>query len=185
MVTRGGWMSVARLLLAASVLCLPASNGNGEEPPVSFLYINQERLLTDSAGGKALLAQEQQARNQLVAEARRIDTSFEAEELELTELRAELEPDEFRELADDFDERVVAARAGQDERSDALGLEPREVIAAVRHPVQVGVEFGPERCKRVRRHDVVDDHRGILVELGADLLAGSGRGEVDDLSHGV
>jgi len=90
----------------------------GEALP--FLFINQERLLTGSEAGQRLLAEEEAEREALLAEARAIDTAFEEEERELTERRAELEPEEFRRLADDFDRRVIEARAEQDARSNAL-----------------------------------------------------------------
>ncbi|HMQ91759.1 MAG TPA: OmpH family outer membrane protein [Amaricoccus sp.] len=89
----------------------------------SFLLVNQERLLTGSLRGQALLAEEEAERDKLRAEARSIDAAFEAEEQKLTESRAELDPAEFRKLADDFDQRVVAARRDQDARSAALASE--------------------------------------------------------------
>jgi Skp family chaperone for outer membrane proteins len=91
--------------------------------PIPFLIVNQERLLTESRRGQALLAEQDAARDQLRAEARTIDSAFEAEERELTEARATLEPEEFRALADDFDARVVTARRDQDARSAALAQE--------------------------------------------------------------
>lgn len=93
----------------------------GQTPP--FLLINQERILLDSLAGQDLLAQEEEKRSQLVAEARSIDAAFEAEERELTEKRGTIPPEEFSRLAEDFDSRVVAARQRQDERSNALAQE--------------------------------------------------------------
>lgn len=88
-----------------------------------FLLLNQERLLTGSEAGKALLAEERAARDALRSEAREIEQRFEAEERELTERRQTMEPAEFRKLADAFDQRVVEARQLQEERSDALVAE--------------------------------------------------------------
>lgn len=92
-------------------------------PALPILVVNQERLLTGSRRGQALLAAEEAARDALRAEARAIDSAFEAEERELTEARARLDAEEFRALADAFDERVVTARRDQDARAAALAQE--------------------------------------------------------------
>lgn len=105
------------LLLAAPVAAQNAGQG------LTFLFINQERILLDSRAGQQVLEREEARRRELVAEARGIDAAFEAEERELTEQRESLSDEEFRRLADDFDERVVEARQTQDERSDALAEE--------------------------------------------------------------
>jgi Skp family chaperone for outer membrane proteins len=88
-----------------------------------FLILSQERILTGSNAGQKLLDEEVAARDTLRVEARATDRAFAEEERELTELRAEMEPDEFRTRADDFDARVVRARRDQDERSTALARE--------------------------------------------------------------
>ncbi|PJN94564.1 hypothetical protein CNY89_13765, partial [Amaricoccus sp. HAR-UPW-R2A-40] len=61
--------------LAALVLAAGPLAAQSQRPP--FLYINQERILTGSERGRALLAEEEAARNALRAEARRIETAFE------------------------------------------------------------------------------------------------------------
>jgi Skp family chaperone for outer membrane proteins len=88
-----------------------------------FLIINQERLLTGSRLGQEILAEEEQQRDRLRAEARALDASFEAEERQLTEQRPTLPAAEFRKLSDAFDARVVEARRQQDERAGALAQE--------------------------------------------------------------
>lgn len=88
-----------------------------------FLFVNQERLLTGSRTGRALLDAEEAATRELREEARAIDAAFEAEERALAEKRTELAPEEFRVLADAFDARVVEARRLQDERSAGLAQE--------------------------------------------------------------
>jgi Skp family chaperone for outer membrane proteins len=133
---RLSWALAAALAFAhaAAVLGQPAPRTGAEAPqpppavpPVAglpgFLFLNQERILTGSRAGQALLAEEEAARDKLRAEARGIDTAFEAEEKRLTELRPTLPPEEFRAMADAFDARVVEARREQDERSTALAQE--------------------------------------------------------------
>lgn len=108
----------------ASPLARARPAPEAEPPPASFpfLFINQERLLLGSQAGQRLLAEEETEREALRTEARSIDAAFEEEERRLTEQRADLDPAEFRALADDFDSRVIAARQEQDDRSEALAL---------------------------------------------------------------
>jgi Skp family chaperone for outer membrane proteins len=108
--------------LAAALLAAPAP---AQEPAQArpFVVLSQDRILTDSRAGQALIAEETAARDRLRAEARSIDQAFEQEERRLTDLRPTLEPPAFRELADAFDARVVEARREQDARSVALAQE--------------------------------------------------------------
>lgn len=113
---------VLALCLSAA---LPAFSQPVPRAPVqsSFLFVNQERLLTASRTGRALLDAEEAATQALREEARAIDAAFEARERELAQKRAELAPEDFRLLADAFDAEVVEARRLQDERSAALAQE--------------------------------------------------------------
>jgi len=122
--TRYGGLALALALVAAAPGTPPVAQPAEQSlRPAPFLIVNQERLLTESRRGQALLAEQETARDQLRAEARAIDSAFEAEERELTEARATLDPEAFRALADDFDARVVTARRDQDARSAALAQE--------------------------------------------------------------
>jgi Skp family chaperone for outer membrane proteins len=117
-----------RLCLLGALLCFLAAAGlRAQEAdgalPLPILIINQDRLLTESRPGQALLAEEEAAREELRARARAIDDSFREEERRLTELRADMDPAEFQEMADAFDAEVVRARQEQDQRSDALAQE--------------------------------------------------------------
>lgn len=130
----------AAATLAALVLAAGPLAAQSQRPP--FLYLNQERILTGSERGRALLAEEEEARNALRAEARRIETAFETEERQLTEQRASLDPAEFRARSNDFDARVVKARADQDARAGALAQEfdqTRRKFYADVAPILVGV----------------------------------------------
>lgn len=109
-----GAVAVAAAFLGAGVRAQTA-------PP--FLIINQEQILTGSAAGKALLAEEEQQRDAMRTEARSLDAAFEQEERQLTEQRPTLDAAEFRKLSDAFDAKVVKARRDQDSRSAALAQE--------------------------------------------------------------
>jgi Skp family chaperone for outer membrane proteins len=109
---------------AAQPLALPLAPPSAQPAPrFPILLVNQDRLLSGSQRGQELLAAEEAARDRLRTEARTIETAFEAEERELTEARAGLEPEAFRALADAFDARVVTARRDQDARAAALAQE--------------------------------------------------------------
>ncbi len=124
-----GWTASGRGLLAALSLGLAlagpaAAQQVAPDPgPAPFLFINQERILTGSKPGQALLAEEEHQRDALRAEARALDQSFETEESELTDKRQTLAPEEFRKLSDAFDTRVVQARRDQDKRANDLAQE--------------------------------------------------------------
>jgi Skp family chaperone for outer membrane proteins len=134
--------SLAFLIAVMAGGTAPAQESRPLPPAGRFLFLNQERILTDSVAGRALLAEEAEARDRLRAEARSIEQAFEAEERALTEARATMEPEAFRELADDFDARVVQARRDQDARSASLAAQfdqrRRQFYADVA-PVLVGL----------------------------------------------
>jgi Skp family chaperone for outer membrane proteins len=123
----GGTGRLARLLpglfLAGVIIAHQAAAQDQATPASSFLFINQEQLLTGSKSGQALLAEEERRRDALRNEARALDSSFEAEEQRLTDERPKLAPEEFRKLSDEFDARVVKARSDQDARASALAQE--------------------------------------------------------------
>jgi Skp family chaperone for outer membrane proteins len=135
-------MRRAGLAAAVALTLFAAGAAAQDEARPLFLVLNQERILTGSARGQALLAEEEAGRERLRSEARDIEAAFEAEEQRLTEQRAELPAAEFRPLADDFDARVVAARRDQDARAAALAQEfdqKRRAFYADVGPILVGV----------------------------------------------
>jgi Skp family chaperone for outer membrane proteins len=152
--------------LVALVGLLLAAVPLGAQERAPFLFINQERILTGSEAGQRLLAEEEAARDGLRAEARSIDAAFEAEERELTERRPELDPEEFRRLADDFDARVVEARRQQDERSEALAQEfdrRRRAFYAQVAPILV------ELMDRYRAQAIFDENSVLLADQALNI----------------
>lgn len=119
-----GRLAGLALAAALSAAALSAAGAAAQTVPGSpFLFINQERLLTGSASGRALLAEEEKSRDALRAEARSLDSAFETEERQLTDRRPTMNPEEFRQLADAFDARVVQARKDQDAKASSLAQE--------------------------------------------------------------
>lgn len=104
-----------------AALTNPAAGQDADAPFRSpIVTIDQERLFTDSQAGQALVETLEAATADLAAENRRIEAELITEERELTERRAELPPEEFRALAEAFDEKVVAIRRAQDNKARAL-----------------------------------------------------------------
>lgn len=86
----------------------------------SVLIVNAESLFANTRLGHDITALDEQERNALVEEGRKMGREFEAEELSLTELRDTLPADEFQALADAFDQKVVAGRRQQAQRDSTL-----------------------------------------------------------------
>lgn len=154
----------ARKLILATALAATAAAGAAlaqGQVASDFLFINQERLLTGSRTGQALLAEEDAARDDLRAEARAIDTAFEQEERALNEMRRDMPAEEFRAKADDFDARVVQARQEQDARSNTLAQDfetrRRQFYAAVA-PILVRV------MERFQAHAIFDENSVLLAD---------------------
>lgn len=149
------------IVLAIALFAATVAAGQTGRPAAPFLFLNQERILTGSQPGQALLADEDAARDALRAEAAEIDRRFEAEERRLTDLRAGMDPDEFRTLADTFDDEVVAARLEQDDRSAALLREldqrRRQFFAQVA-PILVDL------LERYGAHAIFDESSVLLAD---------------------
>lgn len=114
--------SLRALFFGLMLAGLPAS----AQVPEAFLVIEQERLLTDSLAGQAVLQEEEEDRAALLAEGQSLDAAFEAEELALTEQREKMDAAEFRALADAFDTKVVETRREQEAKANAVSRRAEE-----------------------------------------------------------
>lgn len=90
------------------------------ELPPPVLTVDGERLFSGSAFGRRVAAEVEQAARDLAAENREIEAALRAEESDLTTRRATLAPEEFRALANAFDEKVQRIRAEQDDKERAI-----------------------------------------------------------------
>lgn len=77
-------------------------------------------MFSETNLGAAALEKLEGEAQALAAENKRIENELIAQERELTEKRPDLNPEEFRELANAFDTRVQAIRAQQDEKARVL-----------------------------------------------------------------
>jgi len=107
-------------LVALMVWATPAAAQLAPGPDGEVRTLDQERLFQDSRFGQRVAEELDAASRELAAENRRIESELADEERELSEKRGELEPSEFRELADEFDARVTEIRRTQEEKSRAI-----------------------------------------------------------------
>ncbi len=105
-------------LFLAGLLALASPIDAQNAAPI--LTIDQDRLFSETRLGAETLGTLETQAQELAAENQEIENALIAEELELTEKRAELEPQDFRDLANAFDERVQKLRAEQDEKGRQL-----------------------------------------------------------------
>lgn len=107
---------LAALLWLAGPLSLVAQ----ERVQTPILTLNQEALYARSLFGQRVEQELQRASEELAAENRRIEAALVAEEAQLTEDRPTMDPAAFRELAEDFDERVTGIRRAQADKRASL-----------------------------------------------------------------
>lgn len=116
------FLHAAAFGLAAFAIALPPAHAQqlGQAPADAILVLNQDRLLTQTAFGQRIQTELEAASAALAAENRRIEEQLTEEEQELTVRRPTMTPDDFREVADEFDTRVVGIRAAQDAKARDL-----------------------------------------------------------------
>lgn len=103
--------------LPARVIAQPEVSG----PPVSaILTIDQNRLYSESAWGRRAQSLLEAEGRKIVAENERLTQLLSSEEAALTKQRATLPPDEFRRLADAFDQRATRIRRERAQAVQAL-----------------------------------------------------------------
>ena len=95
-------------------------------PQAEVLTLSSDRLFTESQFGQRVLRQVESESALLAQENERIVAELSKEEKDLTEKRAELEPEEFRPLAEAFDNKVQSHREGQRAKLDALARQSEE-----------------------------------------------------------
>ncbi len=113
------------LLMSVALLAAPGWLVGGPVPAAAqsvgvvqsdILVVDPERLFEETRLGQSISAQLQQEREDLIALNRKLEAELEAEERALTEQRDTTSSEEFRDLADAFDERVQTIRADSQRR---------------------------------------------------------------------
>lgn len=149
-------------VLAALALTAPGGGVHAQQLGVvqsDIVVIDPERLLTETEFGRRLQAEIQADRDRLIAYNERVASELEAEEKSLTGLRADTPPDEFRALADAFDQRVEQLRLDSERMSREL--ERRRDLA----PIQFMRIVQPVLAELLRESDAVVmlDARSVLL----------------------
>ncbi|MGB3409500.1 MAG: OmpH family outer membrane protein [Jannaschia sp.] len=116
---------VAGLLVA--VLTASPVSAQQPSPPVTpgvpqsaVVVLDRDALFGTSEFGLRVARDIEAASAALVAENREIELALEAEERALTEQRPTMDAGDFRDLAGDFDDRVVGIRRAQDAKARAI-----------------------------------------------------------------
>lgn len=127
------------------------------------LVIDPERMLIESDYGKRLQIEIQTERDRLIAHNERVAKELEAEEQTLTDLRATTPSDEFRALADAFDQKVEELRLESERMSRELERR-RELV-----PPQFMRVVQPVLSDLLREADamVMIDARTVMLHAGA------------------
>jgi len=137
-----------------------------QDAPTPIVVLNQERLLSQSRYGQRIQREVEAAGSALAAENRAIEARLTEEELALTERRAEMTPEEFRPIAEEFDTRVNGIRAAQEAKSRALQQQAeaaQQEFFEITFPVLIEI-------LRQRDASVLMDHRAVLLSAeGIDI----------------
>lgn len=105
-------------------------------PQSSVLTLSSERLFAESEFGQRVMREIEAEGVLLAEENERIVAELSREEKDLTEKRTEMQPDEFRPLAEAFDRKVQSHRDGQRAKLDALSRQSEEARQAFYELVQ-------------------------------------------------
>ncbi len=98
-----------------SLLTLLVAGAAWAQDGLPVVVVYQDQIFERSRAGQAVRAAEEAETRRLLDERRRIEGAFEAEERDLAALRPTVPREDFATLAADFDARVRAARANQDQ----------------------------------------------------------------------
>ena len=132
----------------------------------SIVVLNQERLLSQTLYGQRIQREVEAAGSALASENREIEARLAEEELALTERRAEMTPEAFRPIAEEFDTRVNGIRAAQEAKSRALQQQAeaaQQEFFEISFPVLIEI-------LRQRGASVLMDHRAVLLSAeGVDI----------------
>ncbi|MEM6620183.1 MAG: OmpH family outer membrane protein [Pseudomonadota bacterium] len=149
---------------------------------LEVVSLNRERLLSESAFGRAMIGSLSDQQQALVIENQRLTEELETEERALTETRKTMSAEEFRPLAEAFDEKVKQVRAAQDGKAVDLA-KAREAarFSFFRRIEPVIIEIMQSRGARVLLNnqavllstDDVDITAAVLARLDALFAQGA------------
>ena len=128
-----------------------------------ILTIDSDRVFQESAFGQRVAKEIEIEGAKLATENTQVAADLEAEEKKLTAQRADMSPEDFRVLADAFDQKVQETRQAQAAKGRALNElldKEREVFLTAAAPVM-------ERLMRDAGAAVILDRRTVFVSASA------------------
>ncbi|UZD91940.1 OmpH family outer membrane protein [Cognatishimia activa] len=182
--------SVLKALIITIGMCLMPIVADAQSrslPASSVLIIDSERLFLESDFGKRVVAEQQAETALLAAEYRRIEAELSQEELALTQKRPDMTPEDFRKVADAFDERVETIRTTQERREVELaawGEQERQRFIQLLRPVfetvlsERGAVVVMEKRTVFASSSALDVTQIVLEQ--ANLMLGDGAQQTED-----
>ncbi|MEP4195873.1 MAG: OmpH family outer membrane protein [Aliishimia sp.] len=172
-------------ILKVSLMCLGLVIGQAQAQEAAqgqvrspVLVIDAEQIYRDSAFGRRIAAEVEAKSLILGAENREIEAELTQEERRLTDLRPTLEPEAFRKLADEFDEKVRLVRREQDTKARNLSRrqdDSRGAFLTAAGPVleammlEAGAAVVLERRSVFLSLNAVDITRAAVQRLDAEI----------------
>lgn len=132
-------------------------------PQSPILTVESDRLFVESAFGRRVAAEIEAEQSVLLAENRKIEAELAAEEKRLTDIRKTMEPEDFKAVADAFDERVQQIRTFQDGKARSIseiGDRERSVFIQAARPILI-------ELMREAGAGMILERRSILVSVDA------------------
>ncbi len=154
------------LCVLALVTAVPTRAQQLGVPQTGVLTISSDRLFADSAFGQRVFKEIEAESALLSQENERIVAELSREEKDLTEKRGTMTAEEFRPLAEAFDEKVQSHRAGQRAKLDALarrGDEARGQFFELAQPVLI------ELLRESRASVVIERATVVLSSDASDI----------------
>ena len=151
--------------LAAAPLVLLASGlpRAQEAPPRRVLVVSRRRIMRETEAARTLRQREETLSTAFEEELESAKAALAARETELTRLRAELDPEAFSKLTEEFDRKVRTVRRRSQRRAAELQRAFRDARDALRGriaPILIDL-------LRERGADIVLDAESILVAAPA------------------
>ena len=146
------------------------------------LVIESDQLYNNSAYGRRIREEIEAENAKIIEENQRIAAELEAEELSLTEQRPTLDPTEFRDLADAFDEKVQIIRREQEAKARLIVRrqeESRREFLTIAAPIlermmlEAGAAVILERRQVLLFRNAVDITRLAAARINAEVGDGA------------
>lgn len=127
-VSRSFWAAFCVVILCG--LPTIAQESDAPQAPTivhgSFVILDPERLYAESAFGLRVQEELKTLAKEIQSENGKLTRDLETEELELLEQRSILSPEDFRIIADAFDDKVQGIRDAQERKGQELGKRAAE-----------------------------------------------------------